>query len=303
MIDADLARRVETLRRERTPFVHATVVRVAHPTSSRPGDSALVLADGAIDGFVGGVCAQASLRLHAARALETGEPILLRIVPGDIESVQESEGTVTERNPCLSGGTIEIFLDPQLPAPRVIVVGETPIAQALERIARAAGSDAGRAGAGDATPSAGDAGVIVASHGDGEEAVLATALIAGVPYVALVSSATRGAAVVASLDVPDELRDQVHTPAGLRLGGREPAEIAIAILAELIAERHAHPDVRPARAPVAAHATARDPICGMEVLVSEATLHLDHDGERVYFCRETCRSTYAERYASDAGSR
>ena len=82
MIKGDLAHRVDELLAAREPFVHATVVRAAAPTSVRPGDAAVVLADGTIHGFVGGVCAQSSVRLHAVRALETGETILLRLVPG-----------------------------------------------------------------------------------------------------------------------------------------------------------------------------------------------------------------------------
>src|ERR1700710_1543293 len=83
MIKGDLVDRMERLLSERVPFVTATVVRAAAPTSVRPGDSALVLADGTIDGFVGGVCAQASVRLHAIRTMETGESLLLRLVPGE----------------------------------------------------------------------------------------------------------------------------------------------------------------------------------------------------------------------------
>ena len=118
-------------------FVTATVVRAAKPTSVRPGDAAVVLGDGTIDGFVGGVCAQASVRLHAARALETGEAVMLRLEPGAGED-DVVDGVVVAHNPCLSGGTLEIFLDPQLAAPRIVVVGETPIARALEDVARAA---------------------------------------------------------------------------------------------------------------------------------------------------------------------
>src|SRR3954471_23335897 len=101
MIKGDLAQRMEQLLAEREPFVTATVVRAMSPTSVRPGDSALVLADGTIDGFVGGVCAQSSVRLHAARVLETGEAIVLRLMPGAGDDVVE-DGIVVGHNPCLS---------------------------------------------------------------------------------------------------------------------------------------------------------------------------------------------------------
>ena len=127
------------------PFVIATVVNASKPASVRPGDSALVLGDGTIDGFVGGVCAQGSVRLYAARALESGDALLLRLVPGLAEGEDASEeGVVVSHNPCLSGGALEIFLEPQLAAPRIVVSGDTPIARALAAIATAAGYDVAR---------------------------------------------------------------------------------------------------------------------------------------------------------------
>src|SRR3954467_14619913 len=166
MIKGDLVRRMEQLLSAREPFVTATVVRAARPTSVRPGDSALVLADGTVEGFVGGVCAQASVRLHAARVLETAEAALLRLLPGDGPEEAGDDGVVVAHNPCLSGGSLEIFLEPQLAAPRVLIVGETPIARALEDVARAAGYAVGRGGEIDPQPS--DAALIVARHGDRE---------------------------------------------------------------------------------------------------------------------------------------
>jgi xanthine dehydrogenase accessory factor len=286
LIKGELADRMEELIAARVPFVTATVVRAMSPTSVRPGDSALVLADGTIDGFVGGVCAQASVRLHAARALETGEAVILRLEPGAGEETVE-DGVIVDHNPCLSGGTMEIFLEPQMPALRIVIAGDTPIARALADIAAAAGYDVGR----DVEPSASDAAVVVASHGEGEETTLATALEAGVGYVALVASDKRGAAVRDSLDVPDALREQLHTPAGLAIGARTPEEIAIAILAEFVSNAVAQPPP-PVAAPVE---TAIDPVCGMTVTVSAATLHADVGGERFWFCSEGCRTAWIER--------
>ena len=158
------------------------------------------------------------------------------------------------------------------------------------------------ADADEAEPGSGDAAVVVASHGSGEERVLGEALSAGVPYVALVASRVRGAAVRAALEVPDELRQQLHTPAGLDIGARTPAEIAIAILAQLVAEHHAPPEA--AGTPVIVRAASTtDPVCGMEVAVSDATPHLDAPGGRVYFCCAGCRDTYAKQLAGDVGAR
>jgi xanthine dehydrogenase accessory factor len=284
MITGDLVKAMDRLRAEREPFVVATVVRAARPTSVRPGDSALVKTDGTIDGFVGGVCAQASVRLHAARALETGEAVLLRLMPGAGPEEATQDGVVVAHNPCLSGGSLEIFLEPQLAAPRIVVAGETPIARALAKVAGAAGYDVARGSA----VGAEDAAFVVASHGSDEEAALVRALEAGVSYVGLVASPKRGAAVRDSLDVDEALRAVIHTPAGLDIGARTPEDVAISILAEIVAER---------RAPAPPPQTAVDPVCGMEVLADESSVHLDLDGERVYFCCEGCRTTYAERHA------
>jgi xanthine dehydrogenase accessory factor len=261
---------MQALRAARAPFVTATVVRAAKPTSVRPGDSALVLADGTIEGFVGGVCAQSSVRLHAARCLETGEAILLRLIPGAApqDAPATPDGVVVSHNPCLSGGSLEIFLEPQPVAPRMSIVGDTPIARALAALAQAAGYELGES----------ETVVVVASHGEGEEAALTRALEADVAYIGLVASRRRGRAVLASLDVPEALKARVHTPAGLDIGARSPAEIAVSILAEIVSQRTAHPP----------QATAVDPICGMEVLIDDATPSLGD----AYFCCEGCLETY-----------
>jgi xanthine dehydrogenase accessory factor len=303
MIDDQMAEHAQRLRAEGQSFVHATVVRAVRPTSVRPGDTALVLADGTIEGFVGGTCAQASVRLHAAQALQSGEAVLLRLEPGvGEETTEEADGVVTARNPCLSGGALDVFLDPQVPPRRLLIAGDTPIARALASVGRAAGFDVARADGPDTFPRAGDAAVVVAGHGVDEELPLARALAAGVGYVALVASPARGAAVLAALDVDEVARASVRTPAGLAIGARTPSEVAVAILAQLIAERGAlaatGADQPTATAPAD---IATDPVCGMQVVAQEASVHVDGpDGLRVYFCRAGCRDAYLEREAVDA---
>ena len=231
--------RAEALADERVPYVQATVVRARRPASVRPGATALVLADGHIEGFVGGACAEESVRLHALRALETGEALLLRIEPGngDADAV---DGAVTVHNPCVSGGGLEIFLEPHLPPARVHVVGDTPVAFALAELGRDLGYDVAPSAGGDLELARDDAAVVVASHGRDEERALVTALEAGIPYVGLVASRARGESVKDALDVGDEDRARVHTPAGLDIGARTPEEIALSILAEIVSTRRAH---------------------------------------------------------------
>ncbi|HSD82191.1 MAG TPA: XdhC family protein, partial [Solirubrobacteraceae bacterium] len=227
-----LDERARELAARRAPFVVATVVRAQRPTSVRPGDAALVLADGTIEGFVGGTCAEQSVRLHALRTLETGEPLLLRIMPGD-DDAPAVEGAVTVQNPCLSGGAMDIFLEPRLPAPRVVVIGDTPIAAALARLGAELDLDVVAGG----EPADGDLAVVVASHGRGELGALRSALELGLPYVGLVASRRRGAAVAEDLRREGADPAALDTPAGLDIGARTPAEIALAILGRVVAVR------------------------------------------------------------------
>jgi len=284
----DLVRRADELAAAREPFVTALVVRAQKPSSVAAGDSALVLADGTIEGFVGGACAETSVRLHALRVLETGEPLVLRIVPDEVGREPE-EGAVTVENPCLSGGALEIFLEPRLPAPRVTVVGDTPIAHALVSLGERLGYDAGTDHLDD------DLAVVVASHGRDEEDALERALRAGVPYVGLVASRRRGASVVGELRerLTEEDLVRIRTPAGLDIGAQTAEEIALSILAEIVAVRRAHHTVP------GAPGTAIDPVCGMEVAAAEPTPHVERDGRIVWFCSEGCR----ERFEADVPAR
>jgi xanthine dehydrogenase accessory factor len=205
---------------------------------------------------------------------------------------------------------LEIFLEPHLPPSQLVVIGGSPIAIALERLAGAAGYDCIRTAPGELTTLDQAAAVVVSSHGNGEEVVLAQALRGGVPYVALVASPRRGAAVIAELDIAPELGARLHTPAGLNIGARTPAEIAISILAELVAEQHSHPVIVGASASQAASvsepgavaassgpATTADPVCGMTLAVSPASEQLTlADGDTVYFCGPGCREHYAREH-------
>jgi len=294
MIAARLSRRADELRAARTPFVVATVVRAQRPTSVHSGDSALVLGDGTIEGFVGGACAEQSVRLHALRALETGEGLLLRILPGD-DDAPAVEGAVSVQNPCLSGGSLEIFLEPVLPAPRVLVIGDTPIAQAVARLGADLDLDMVAVSGAVAEPVADDLALVVAAHGRDELRALRLGLEAGVPYVGLVASRVRGAAVVAELGaegVSEQRLAALETPAGLDIGARTPEEIALSILARVVAVRRGEHTLSVRVAAPAQPATAIDPVCGMAVAAVEETAHIDVDGRRIYFCCDGCRSTW-----------
>jgi xanthine dehydrogenase accessory factor len=227
---------------------------------------------------------------------------------------------VTVANPCLSGGTLEIFLEAVVPPTLIRVHGAAPVAQALRRLGSALGFDV-EVSSDPRIPLAPDTGAfIVASHGRDEEAMLAAALRGAVPYVGLVASKRRAAMVLSALDVSEDERARVHTPAGLDIGARTAPEIALSILAEIVATRtqpasgvpsastfqagdpatlvgrapaatqlnHPATEVRPDRG-----ADALDPVCGMTVAVSPSSLRYEYEGQVYHFCGAGCRHAFA----------
>jgi xanthine dehydrogenase accessory factor len=232
---------------ERQPYVSATVVHVQRPTSARPGDSAVIHPDGRIDGFVGGVCAESTVRLHALQAMSTGEPVLLRILPGDADQTSPNEdGMVTVQNSCLSGGALQIFLQPHLPAPRLTVYGGAPVARAVADLGREMGYEVNESEDADAELPPQTSAVVVASLGRFDEPAILRALAAEVAYVGLVASPKRGSAIVTALELSPQDLARVHTPAGLDIGARSPEEVALSIFAEIISLRGPGPSGAPA---------------------------------------------------------
>jgi xanthine dehydrogenase accessory factor len=317
MMTSEMSRRAQELTAQGVSFVTATVVRAQRPTSAQAGDSALVLGDGTVEGFVGGMCAEHSVRAYSLLAMENDEAILLRILPfsaeddaaGGADQVSSEDGAVTVQNPCLSGGAIEVFLEPVLPAPRVLVVGETPIAGAVLRIGADLGLNVVAVDGEVLDPRAGDLALVVAAHGRDELHTLRRGLESGLPYVGLVASRKRGDGVLGELGgdgVPKELLDRIDVPAGIDIGARTPAEVALSILAKIVAVRraHTHGDTQAVRVSAlessaanggddfASPTIAVDPICGMTVAAVASTPAVERDGEMVYFCCEGCKTKF-----------
>ncbi|MBM6403548.1 XdhC family protein [Phycicoccus sp. CSK15P-2] len=276
------------------PFVRATVVRAQEPASARPGDSAVVLPDGTIDGFVGGQCSVEAVRSTALESLRTREAVLLRVLPDHGPAFPDSPGAVVVVNPCLSGGALEIYLEPMLPTSVVRVVGDSPTARALADLAPTVGFPV--CGEDDATLPGSLLAVVVATHGGDEVGAVRAALADGAGFVGIVSSRTRGRAVLVELSaagLTDDELARVHPHVGVDIGARTPQEIAVAIVAALV--RAVRVDgARPLEPSdeVAEPVTAVDPVCGMTVVVHDGTPHAVVDGEHVWFCCPGCRDAH-----------
>jgi xanthine dehydrogenase accessory factor len=251
-------------------FALATVVDVARPSSARRGDRALVHADGTTEGWVGGACSEPVVVREALRALAEGEPRLVRIGPED--------------SGCASEGTVDVFVEPQLPAPLLAVVGDGPVARVLVELAARIGWRL--------TPEVEESvdAVVVATMGHGDEEMLARALRTGAGYIGLVASAKRAATVLGALEASgfdEEALVRVRSPAGLDLGPLRQEEIAVAILAELVSWRHTR------EAPAAPPVEAVDPVCGMTVVAGSGE-RATHAGNTYWFCGAGCRRRFDE---------
>lgn len=280
--------RATELLAERVPFVHVTVVRAQSPTSARAGDDAVILSDGTIEGFVGGQCAEESVRAAALDVLGLGEPLLLRVLPAGEEGFPDTPGARVVVNPCLSGGAIEVFLEPHLPPPLLYVVGETPIADSVVAMAESLGFAFAAVRTLKGERPQGAVAVIVASHGRHEPESIRAALDADVQFVGLVASRRRGEALLDAMELTKAERDRVHTPVGLDIGARTAAEIALSIMAGVVRAVRTEGVAAPGeQLPLTRQVV--DPSCGMTVVIGPGTPHRTVDGVEHWFCSTECR--------------
>lgn len=285
----DLFQRAADLAHEGEPFAIAFVVRRLPASSSREGDMALITTDGAFHGWLGGSCTQPSVVAEAARALSDGRPRLLSLSP-DPEA-ERRPGVVVLPMTCQSGGSVEIYIEPILPVPRLALFGDSPVAQALGELGRAMGYSVLEPGAG--APSAAPLYAVVAAMGNGDEEAVRRALALSPAYLGVVASRKRFAQIKETLlvqGVEPAALDGIKSPAGLNLGAKTPHEIALSILAEIV-ERQRKPEPAAAPAP-APEAEAIDPICGMTVNIARAKHVTEHEGKSYYFCCGGCKAKF-----------
>jgi xanthine dehydrogenase accessory factor len=307
-------------------FVTATVVRALPPTSGKPGDKAIIHADGRISGWIGGGCAQPVVVKEALKAQADGRPRLVRISPSDSNP---EEGIVDYTMTCHSGGALDIYLEPVKPKPQIMILGRSPVAQILARLGSTIGYGVSVVSA--EGPRDGVDGVetivtddfklpegkineqtfvVVSTQGEGDEEALEQAVNSSALYVAFVASKTKAGKVLEFLKtrgVSQERISRVRAPAGLNIGATSPEEIAVSILAEIVQMRAnavksaARPTPSPALNVI--QTDAKDPICGMTVEKSKARYKTDFHGKTFYFCCAGCKQKFEqspERYVGVA---
>ena len=312
-------KRIYALDQAGQPFALAMVVRAEKPASARPGAKAIITADGTLTGWVGGSCAQPTVIREALKALQDGQPRLLRLCPPEKLGAAPQQGVTEVTLTCISGGTLEVYIEPYLPQPHLVAIGHLSVVEALVTLGKGLGyrvtvmsldNTPDRFSQADhvlnrldftqvqMTP---QTYVVVASHGNYDEEALAGVLNAGPelpPYIALVASKKRAEALIQVLrqaGLPEERLAQVKYPAGLDLGAVTPEEIALSILAEIVQVRRRalHPSP-PTPSLQAWGEEALDPVCGMTVEVATARYITEYNGQKVYFCSAGCKRAFEE---------
>ncbi|HXX32614.1 MAG TPA: XdhC family protein [Myxococcaceae bacterium] len=319
---AELLQLAAELTRRGEPFVLAMVVRRESYSSAQQGDMAVITRDGGYHGWLGGNCTQPTVKREARRALADGRPRLISLSP---EPAREHRAGITALPmTCQSGGSVDIYLEPILPAPRLLLFGLSPVIRALAQLGKALGyavdvvdphAAPGSVPAADRTfvdlgapelrapPGAAAERLfaVVATMGENDEESVAAALASQPAYLGVVASRTRFGQVREALlarGVAPSLLERIKNPAGLDIGARLPEEVALSILAEVVQLRHVRADA-PAAEAAPAEREELDPVCGMSVAVAGARNTAEHGGRTYYFCNPRCRERFLaspERY-------
>ncbi len=290
------------LRRAGEEFVLATVVWREAPSSGQHGSRAIVTSTGEVRGWIGGACAEPVLIREALEALGERRPRLLALGTSD-QYGDLPQGTTAVAIACQSEGALQIFIEPVLSVPHLVVVGRSPMAHTLAQLARdldwqaevVAGPDFSRA------PVDGRATVVIATQGHGDEDALEHAVAAGPVYLGVVASAKRGEALrgyLADRGVAPEAIDADPCPRRARPGRHRHKEMAVSILAELV-QLHASGALDVEFVPPEPAEQAIDPICGMTVTVDDDAISFESEGETYYFCGAGCRSAFMAQVGAD----
>jgi xanthine dehydrogenase accessory factor len=310
-VRTELLQLAADLSRKGEPFVLAMVVRRESYSSAQQGDMAVITADGSYHGWLGGNCTRPAVKRQAMRALADGKPRLVALSPEPEQTARP--GVTALAMTCHSGGSVDIYLEPVLPAPRLLLFGVSPAIRALAQLGKALGygvdvvdpaATAAEVPAADrvftdlAAPElraerSASVHAVVATMGENDEDAVAAALAANPSYVAVVASRKRFALIRETLvarGVPAAALDRVKNPAGLDIGARLPEEVALSILAEIVQRRRAAP--RAQELSLVDAASEIDPVCGMTVDVASAKARAEHAGRTYFFCNPRCREKF-----------
>lgn len=309
---------VHTLTHRGESFAIATVVRVEKPISAKSGDKAIITEDGTLDGWVGGGCAQDTVVREAKKSIREAQPRLLRLV-GMGAVAEKSEGVLEFPITCHSGGTMDIYIEPVLPKPQLILLGNSPVAQTLAKLANVLGFEVEVFDPNATAEQFPDAHhlateldlksiavrplsfVVVSTQGHDDEFALEAAVHSNASYIACVASKKKfgvRADYLRDRGVSEELIARIKAPAGLDIGALTPDEIAASILAEMVQFRRQHfaPQQREDAQAVAAVqellAEAIDPVCGMSVEIANARYISEYNGAQYYFCARSCMNNF-----------
>ena len=246
----DVTKLAEELIAKGEPFVFATVVRTVASVAAKPGAKAILTADGRMAGWVGGGCALGAVKKAAQRCLDDGEARLVSVMPFDqlkargLRPGDKRDGIEFDKNMCPSRGVVDVFIEPVLPRPQVIVCGATPVADAIAELAPRIGLKVAVRAPADGFDSVTEAGagafIVVATQGGGDEDALGAALRSPARYVAFVGSKAKVAALKESLaeqGIAPERLAELRGPAGIPIGAVTPEEIALSILADIVLAR------------------------------------------------------------------
>ena len=314
---AEILQLAADLTRKGEGFVMAVVVRREPASSAQVGNTALITEAGTCHGWLGGSCIQSTVVREALATFRNASPKLISLSPDP--GADNRPGVVSFPMTCHSGGSVDIYLEPVLPAPRLLVFGISPTAQALVRLAKNMGytvdvvdPDAERAGFPDAdrilttlsseefaarpVSQRGRLFAVVATLGQHDEESTLTALGIEPAYLGVVASRKRFAQIretlVARGASPDAL-DLIANPAGIDIGARAPEEVALSILAEIVRTRRAQGEQSATETTSAPPVLEeRDPVCGMTVEVATARHRAEHAGRTYYFCCGGCRERF-----------
>jgi xanthine dehydrogenase accessory factor len=324
-MQTDFYDKVQTLRDTGNPFAIATVVRAERPTSAKVGAKAIITEEGRLSGWIGGSCAEPTVKREAKKALQDGQPRLIRLCPPEKMGQAPQEGVLEIALTCISGGTLEIYIEPQLAQPHLVVIGHLATAEALVSLGKGLGWRISLMGL-DVTRErfpgtdhlmdeldfskltvTKNTYIVVASHGNYDEDMLVAALQSEAPYVALIASKKRASAILQYLNESNLTQEQIARlkyPAGLDFGAVTPEEIALSILAEIIQRRHqslisnslvSNSPVSNLRLPITNNqlpTEALDPVCGMTVEIATAHFTSEYNGKTYYFCAAGCKRSF-----------